>query len=121
MESVAGIDRNAELRGIHGQTFGKGEGIAGDGRYHRAGESPQGGPLRDVFCELQQPGNRRRLANAARNGVETEVVYPGCCGVPQLEQGDLSAVAESAKTVSKELGTWIDKGYDVTALVPSCM
>ena len=29
----------------------------------------------------------------ARNGVETEVVYPQCCGMPQLEQGDLAAVA----------------------------
>ncbi|MEP4192847.1 MAG: heterodisulfide reductase-related iron-sulfur binding cluster, partial [Sneathiella sp.] len=24
----------------------------------------------------------------AQNGVETEVVYPGCCGMPLLEQGD---------------------------------
>ena len=27
----------------------------------------------------------------AQNGVETEVVYPGCCGMPHLEQGDLAA------------------------------
>ena len=32
----------------------------------------------------------------ARNGVETEVVYPQCCGMPQLEQGDLAEVAASA-------------------------
>ena len=25
----------------------------------------------------------------AKNGVETEVVYPACCGMPQLELGDL--------------------------------
>ncbi len=56
----------------------------------------------------------------AKNGVETEVVYPRCCGMPQLEQGDLAAVAESAKQVAEDLGPWIDKGYDVIALVPSC-
>ena len=56
----------------------------------------------------------------ARNGVETEVVYPGCCGMPQLEQGDIAAVAKSAKQVAGELRTWIEKGYDVIALVPSC-
>jgi glycerol-3-phosphate dehydrogenase subunit C len=56
----------------------------------------------------------------ARNGVETEVAYAGCCGMPQLEQGDLQAVADSAKKIAGDLGQWIDKGYDVIALVPSC-
>src|SRR5580693_6290652 len=56
----------------------------------------------------------------ARNGVETAVVYPRCCGMPQLEQGNLAAVAASAKEVAASLGPWIDKGYDIVALVPSC-
>jgi len=56
----------------------------------------------------------------ARNGVETAVVYPRCCGMPQLEQGDLAAVAISAREVAASLVTWIDKGYDIVALVPSC-
>jgi glycerol-3-phosphate dehydrogenase subunit C len=56
----------------------------------------------------------------AKNGVETEVVYPQCCGMPQLENGDLAAVAAAAKSVSTALGLWIDKGYDVVVLVPSC-
>ena len=54
----------------------------------------------------------------AQNGVETEVVYPRCCGMPQLEQGDLAAVAAAAKQVAASLGPWIDKGYDIIALVP---
>jgi glycerol-3-phosphate dehydrogenase subunit C len=56
----------------------------------------------------------------AKNGVETEVVYPRCCGMPQLEQGDLKAVADSAKATARDLKPWIEKGYDVIALVPSC-
>ncbi|MGE4218210.1 MAG: (Fe-S)-binding protein [Alphaproteobacteria bacterium] len=56
----------------------------------------------------------------ARNGVETEIVYPACCGMPQLEHGDIAAVAENARKAAAELGPWIDKGYDVVALVPSC-
>jgi glycerol-3-phosphate dehydrogenase subunit C len=55
-----------------------------------------------------------------RLGVETEVVYPGCCGMPQLEQGDLPRVNKHAATVANALAPWIDKGYDVAALVPSC-
>ncbi len=56
----------------------------------------------------------------ARNGVETEVAYPACCGMPQLEQGDLAGVAERARTVAAELLPWVRKGYAVIALVPSC-
>ena len=38
----------------------------------------------------------------ARNGVETEVVYPECCGMPQLEQGDIEQVADKAQRVAAE-------------------
>ena len=40
--------------------------------------------------------------------------------MPLLEQGDIAAVAENAAKVSEELCAWIDKGYDVIALVSSC-
>ena len=56
----------------------------------------------------------------AKNGVETEIVHPRCCGMPQLEQGDIAAVAKSAEATAKDLGEWIAKGYDVIALVSSC-
>ena len=56
----------------------------------------------------------------AKNGVETKVIYPSCCGMPQLEQGDIAQVAKNAERVSSELVNWIDKGFDVVALVPSC-
>jgi len=56
----------------------------------------------------------------AKNGVETEVVYLGCCGMPQLEQGDIARVAETAKSTAKGLREWVDKGYDIVPLVSSC-
>ena len=56
----------------------------------------------------------------AKNGVKTEVIYPRCCGMPKLEHGDLEAVAENARKISKEMGSWINNGYDIIALVPSC-
>jgi glycerol-3-phosphate dehydrogenase subunit C len=56
----------------------------------------------------------------ARNGVETEVAYPGCCGMPLLEQGRIADVARSAQEVAQSMKQWIAKGYDVIALVPSC-
>jgi len=56
----------------------------------------------------------------ARNGVETEVVYPHCCGMPLLEQGRIAEVADSARQVALAMKDWIGKGYDIIALVPSC-
>jgi len=56
----------------------------------------------------------------ARNGVETVVVHPGCCGMPLLEQGRIGDVADNARTVAAAMKPWIAKGYDIIALVPSC-
>ena len=56
----------------------------------------------------------------ARNGVETEIHHPGCCGMPQFEHGDIARVADSARRNAAALAEWIDRGYDIVALVPSC-
>jgi len=55
-----------------------------------------------------------------KNGVEAEHAYPGCCGMPFLEQADLPKVVEQAKKVSTDLLKWIDKGYEVVTLTASC-
>ena len=56
----------------------------------------------------------------AKNGVETVSLHPACCGMPKLELGDLQAVSDAAHKVSAELLPWVDKGYDIIALTPSC-
>jgi glycerol-3-phosphate dehydrogenase subunit C len=56
----------------------------------------------------------------AHNGVESKVLYPRCCGMPLLEQGNIAAVAEAARQVAAEMRPWIDQGYEILALVPSC-
>jgi glycerol-3-phosphate dehydrogenase subunit C len=56
----------------------------------------------------------------AKNGVATEVSYAGCCGMPQLERGDIAKVAEGAKRIAAELLPFVDRGYDIVALIPSC-
>ena len=55
-----------------------------------------------------------------KNGVEVQEAYPGCCGMPFLEQADLPKVVEQAKKISKELLVWVDKGYKVITLTASC-
>ena len=53
-------------------------------------------------------------------GVETVAAYPGCCGMPFLEQAELDRVSRNAANVSKELVKLIDQGYDIVALTASC-
>ena len=55
-----------------------------------------------------------------KNGVEVQEAYPGCCGMPFLEQADLPKVVEQAKKVSKDLLEWINKGYQIVTLTASC-
>jgi glycerol-3-phosphate dehydrogenase subunit C len=55
-----------------------------------------------------------------KNGVEVQEAYPGCCGMPFLEQADLPRVVEQAKKISKDLLEWIDKGYKIVTLTASC-
>jgi glycerol-3-phosphate dehydrogenase subunit C len=122
MESVAGIDRNAELPKYHAKSF---EAHAKSAPPTRNNDAPAAGRKAVIYATCFANYNSPEIGLAAQgvlahNGVETKVIYPGCCGMPQLEQGDIAAVAESAKQVTGELGAWIEKGYDVIALVPSC-
>ena len=54
------------------------------------------------------------------NGVEVKVVYPKCCGMPRLEQGDVAGVAAATKSIAEELRPLVDDGYAIVSLVPSC-
>lgn len=88
-------------------------------------EAPAYGQKAVIYATCFGNYNNPSLGLAARsilahNGVETEVVYPGCCGMPSLEQGDLEKVSSNAKHVASELKPWIDKGYTILALIPSC-
>jgi glycerol-3-phosphate dehydrogenase subunit C len=53
-------------------------------------------------------------------GVETRTAYPGCCGMPFLEQAEMERVARQAEKVSKELCALIDAGYEIVTLTASC-
>jgi glycerol-3-phosphate dehydrogenase subunit C len=122
LEKVAGIDRKAALPKYHGRTFAMRSKRSAPPVDHTA---PAYGRKALLFATCFVNYNNPSIGEAtravlARNGVETAVLYPRCCGMPQLEQGDLAAVAASANQVAASLGPWIDKGFDIIALVPSC-
>ena len=55
-----------------------------------------------------------------KNNINVEFVYPECCGMPKLEAGDLKSVVGKARRISSKLLPWVDKGYEILTLTPSC-
>ena len=122
MRATAGIDPDAELPKWHSRT-------AEDLCRKPPPANPAGpafGKRKAViyatcFVDYNAPSTAvDALSVLALQGVETQLVYPECCGMPQLEAGDLPEVAARAEKVSAELGRWIADGWDVVSLTASC-
>jgi glycerol-3-phosphate dehydrogenase subunit C len=122
MEKVLGVDQKAALPKFQSKTFVK---SAQETPLEVNKDAPAYGRKVVLYATCFVNYNNASIGDATRrvlahNGVETQVVYPQCCGMPQLEQGDLGKVAQKAEAVALELKPWIDEGYDVVALMPSC-
>ena len=68
------------------------------------------GPGEDLVAVFEHNGIPVRLAEQER-----------CCGMPKLELGDLNSVAKAKEYNIPELAKLVDEGWDLTALVPSCV
>ena len=120
MESVLGIHRDAALPKFEGQRFSQTSAAPTINA-----DAPANDRKAVIFATCFTEYNTADIGHAARavlakNGVETEIIHPTCCGMPQLEHGDLARVSVNAEKAAAELKPWIDNGYDVIALVPSC-
>ena len=123
MQAIAGIDRDATLPKFHSRTF-----VMEDRRTPAKANAtaPAAGQRKAaLFATCFVNYNKPETGMAARAvlnhlGVETRVAYPGCCGMPFLEQAELSRVAQNAAKVSRELAKLVDEGYDIVTLTASC-
>ena len=122
MESVAGIHRDAHLPEYSDRSLvdqAKSVPVIVNT------EAPAHGRKAVIYATCFSNFNAPAIGMAARqvlahNGIDAEVVHPGCCGMPQLEHGDIARVAEQAKTVAAAYKPWIEDGYQIVSLVPSC-
>ena len=122
LEALAGIDAEAELPQYHSQTAEK--------RLRSPPPADPDGPAAGqrkaalyatCFVDYNAPDTAVAAARVlAHQGVETRLVYPRCCGMPQLEAGDIADVARRAKQVAATFAPLIDQGYAVVALTASC-
>ncbi len=123
MEKTLGIDRHASLPKFASHTFLRRD---RETAIEPNGAAPAYGKRKAAlyatcFVNYNKPSTGM-AARAVLNhlGVETRAAYPGCCGMPFLEQAEISRVAEQAAKVAKELCKLIDEGYDIVALTASC-
>jgi glycerol-3-phosphate dehydrogenase subunit C len=120
MEKLAGIDRDAELPKYHSKT-------ATDLPVPKPNPEGPAFGLRKAaiyatcFVDYNAPSTAvAAMQVLAAQGVDIRMEYPACCGMPQLEAGDIAAVAENAAKVAAALEPLIDQGYDIVALTASC-
>ncbi len=122
MQAITGVHKDAALPAFNAKTLTK---MATAEKPVIDTTAPAFGRKAVIYATCTGEFNNAEIGLAARavlarNGVDVEIVYPGCCGMPQLEHGDLASVADSAARVASELCGWIAKGYDVVSLVASC-
>ena len=54
------------------------------------------------------------------NGIDVSLFYDGCCGMPQLEQGNIERVMDQAKNISRKLLPLLSEDVPLIAPIPSC-
>jgi glycerol-3-phosphate dehydrogenase subunit C len=121
LEIFAGIDKRVKLPKYNSETFAN----YFKNNVNKIGLDRNLGRKVVIYSTCFVNFNKKNTGVAAlkvlkKNGVEVEHAYPGCCGMPFLEQADLPKVVEQAKKVSTVFLKWIDKGYDVVTLTASC-
>ena len=73
------------------------------------------------FVDYNAPDTAVAAAKVlAHQGCVVQLVYPECCGMPQLEAGNVAEVAGRAERVAKAFAPYIEQGYEVVALTASC-
>jgi len=122
LEFVAGIDMRVKLPVYNSETFTN---YFKKNKYPINSDAPSKNRKVVIYSTCFVNFNKKNTGVAAlkvlkKNGVEVQEAYPGCCGMPFLEQADLPKVVEQAKKVSKDLLEWVEKGYQIITLTASC-
>ena len=126
IESTLGIHRDAPVPDYHSNTARKrlkGH-IDASGEGARSTDRTRGRVVLFVTCY----GNRNRpqidedlVAVFEHNGIPVALAsQEACCGMANLELGNLEAVEKSKQVNIPQLAQWVDQGWDIVTPIPSC-
>jgi glycerol-3-phosphate dehydrogenase subunit C len=126
LESTLGIDPQAPVPKYHSRSARKrlGERVGAT-----ASPQPAGDTRGRVVVFTTCYGNRNHpglvedlVAVLEHNGIGTALTgKERCCGMPKLELGDLESIERLKEANIDELDRWARDGWDLTAVVPSCV
>jgi Fe-S oxidoreductase len=118
MEKTVGIHRDWVQPTYHGETLER--------WFARRGAAPTGRAGRVVLfptCSVNysDPETGRAAVDVLeRSELGVELVYPGCCGMPSTDVGNLDATRAAARRTVAALLPFVDGGAKVVVPGPSC-
>lgn len=126
LEKTLGVHRDAPVPAYHSKTARK-KLRKHKGEFDQTAEATaatRGKVLLFATCY----GNRNMpslvedlVAVFEHNGIPVALAEKeSCCGMPKLELGDLPAVARAKDSNIPVLASWVDRGWDIVAPIPSC-
>ena len=126
MEKVLGIHRDKLLPTFAGETFPDwvarelhGAAATADG-----GDASGGGKV-FLYATCFVNWNKPQIGQAAfrvlrHNDCKVAAAGTACCGMPALDGGDIEAAKKAARANVRQLLPWVDQGYAVAAINPTC-
>ncbi len=125
MEAVAEIHAEAWLPTFHGKSLRSRLRRLPDATPGEAAGRTKGKVALFATCYMNrnEPGIGEDFAAVyAHNGIPVTLAEKErCCGMPKLELGDLDAVIAAKEVNIPQLAKLVDAGWDLTALIPSCV
>ncbi|HEX8978481.1 MAG TPA: heterodisulfide reductase-related iron-sulfur binding cluster [Parasulfuritortus sp.] len=125
LEAVAGVHSKAWLPEFSSRSLrSRLKGLSADGAAEPAGRTKGRVALfATCYMNRNEPGPGEDLAAVfAHNGIPVTLAEKEqCCGMPKLELGDLEAVRRAKEANIPVLARMVDQGWDLTALIPSCV
>ncbi len=121
MEKVAGIHRDKLLPPFASERFG-------DWFLRRTGgrvETADGSHPVVLFGTCFVDYNRPQVGHAAvevleHNGCRVACPEVGCCGMPALDAGDVDLARRKARRNVEALLPWVERGYPIAVVNPTC-
>jgi glycerol-3-phosphate dehydrogenase subunit C len=124
LRSALGVNPEAWMPGLAPQRFRWGKAMSGEARVVTNGERTPGkvAIFATCFVNYNEPGIGNDLLKVLEhNAIPYEIVEKErCCGMPQLELGDLPAVERAKQANVPMLARYAAEGFAILSAVPSC-
>lgn len=120
MEAVGGIHRRKQLPPFASQTFEAWFAKQAGGKRELEGEHPV-----VLFSTCYVNYNKPEVGKAAVRVLQhndCRVACPSveCCGMPALDSGDIELAKKKARHNVEALAPWVDDGYRIAVINPTC-